>query len=348
MTRPCRRITWHFSHICLTLGRTFMPCSLESVAQWHRWPATTELVRGELHLHPIPVTGRLASAGRCRGRRACPRAEGRSYDSAPTTANPTARLRAGSTAHGASRRAAGPPSWPMPVASGGISGECEDPGAVGGDGHRVLPVHGTGAVGGHDRPAVLQYPVVRGPGAHHRLDGQHHADLDLEAPARASGVQDVGCLVHGPPDAVAAVVLEDRETRGAHHALHGVTEVTEGAAGHDLLDAGLQGTPARLDQLPVGVAALPHRGRECSIAVPTLDDRTAVDRHDVALLQHPRARAAVHDLVVDAGAQHRREPAVAEEVRGGAPAVEAVAGAGVDLAGGAAGPVGIRNHPLPS
>src|SRR3546814_19801068 len=55
--------------------------------------------------------------------------------------------------------------------------------------------------------------------------------------------------------------------------IYGVTEVTEGAAGHDLLDAGLQGTPARLDQLPVGVAALPHRGRECSIAVPTLEDR---------------------------------------------------------------------------
>src|SRR3954453_1970682 len=52
ITRPWRRITLHFSHIFLTLGRTFTfeLSSLVPVGD----PASAEVVRSELHLHPVP------------------------------------------------------------------------------------------------------------------------------------------------------------------------------------------------------------------------------------------------------------------------------------------------------
>ena len=85
-----------------------------------------------------------------------------------------------------------------------------------------------------------------------------------------------------------------------------------------------------------GVSALlidgAHRGREGGVAVPAVDDRPAVDRHDVALLEHPRPGDAVHDDLVRRGADHGRVPVVAEEVRLGSPPVEHFAPDAIELA----------------
>src|SRR5665213_1356061 len=54
ITRPCRRITLHFSHIDFTLGRTFIFLFLRPdllVAVGDTTPL--EVVRGYLHLNPI-------------------------------------------------------------------------------------------------------------------------------------------------------------------------------------------------------------------------------------------------------------------------------------------------------
>src|SRR5215216_508902 len=55
MTRPCRRMTLHFSHIFLTLGRTFMATSLLLRSLVAVRDATSgEVVGGEFDLHLVP------------------------------------------------------------------------------------------------------------------------------------------------------------------------------------------------------------------------------------------------------------------------------------------------------
>src|SRR4051794_26139394 len=51
ITRPWRRMTLHFSHMGLTLGRTFIERRLLLVPIGD--PTSGEVVRGDLHLHPI-------------------------------------------------------------------------------------------------------------------------------------------------------------------------------------------------------------------------------------------------------------------------------------------------------
>src|SRR5579871_2014991 len=53
ITRPCRRITLHFSQIGLTLGRTFTLPLLVLLLVAVGDPTTLEVVGGDLHLHPI-------------------------------------------------------------------------------------------------------------------------------------------------------------------------------------------------------------------------------------------------------------------------------------------------------
>ncbi len=53
MTRPCRRITLHFSQMGLTLGRTFMLPLLALLLVAVGDPTALQVVRGDLHLHPI-------------------------------------------------------------------------------------------------------------------------------------------------------------------------------------------------------------------------------------------------------------------------------------------------------
>jgi hypothetical protein len=54
MMRPCRRITLHFSHIFLTLGRTFtVALDLEWLFVTVSNATSGEVIRGEFHLHLV-------------------------------------------------------------------------------------------------------------------------------------------------------------------------------------------------------------------------------------------------------------------------------------------------------
>ena len=70
------------------------------------------------------------------------------------------------------------------------------------------------------------------------------------------------------------------------------------------------------------------------VAVPEADLGAAVDREQVALAQHPRARDAVHDLLVDRGAQGVAVAGDELEVRDAAVVADVRLGEGVELEGG--------------
>jgi hypothetical protein len=74
----------------------------------------------------------------------------------------------------------------------------------------MLELRGRLPVPRDDRPAILF-------GAHgvmilieHRLDGEHHGCLQLQAGRGASPVQHAGRLVHLAADAMAAILSDDR------------------------------------------------------------------------------------------------------------------------------------------
>ncbi len=78
---------------------------------------------------------------------------------------------------------------------------------------------------------------------------------------------------------------------------------------------------------------VPDAHGEGGVAVVALDDRPAVDRDDVALVQPVAAGDAVDDHVVGRGADDGREAVVAEEVGPGAPRARTSTGHGVQLGG---------------
>jgi hypothetical protein len=111
-------------------------------------------------------------------------------------------------------------------------------------------------------------------------------------------------------------------------------------AGTHRVDRRGQGAIGHVDQLLCRTVdrADPHRER--SVAVPTGDDGTTVDRQDVALFEHSLVGDAVHQFLVDGGADGGRISVVAEEVRGGAAAGEHIPSDSIELQRGHAGSSG--------
>ena len=81
-------------------------------------------------------------------------------------------------------------------------------------------------------------------------------------------------------------------------------------------DAEVERLACRVDQTAAppgdGLAA---RDREPAVGPPAVEDQPAVERHEVAVLDHQRAGNAVDDLVVDRDAQRVGESLVPEEAR---------------------------------
>ncbi len=136
---------------------------------------------------------------------------------------------------------------------------------------------------------------------------------------------------------MAAVVARAAVAGHLHHRLDGGADVTEMTTGMHGRDSRGQRSIGGVDQpLRFGLdQADAHR--EGGVAVPAVDDRTAVDRNDVASLQRAFVGDAVHDLVVDGRADHRRIAVIAEEVRRCAAAAQHVPSDSVELQRGHTG-----------
>ena len=96
--------------------------------------------------------------------------------------------------------------------------------------------------------------------------------------------------------------------------LDGVGDVGQPRSVDHCGDAGLQRQPGRFAEICVCLGDLADTEGPGRVAVPAVKDRTAVDRHEVAVGDdHLGAGDAVHDDVVDRAADRPRESVVALE-----------------------------------
>ena len=155
---------------------------------------------------------------------------------------------------------------------------------------------------------------------------KHQTGHQPRPSAGTAVVEQVWVLVHLGADAVPAVLSDDAvptapagptplrfRLQPAHLALDGVGDVGQPAA------PGRQPVGGRGDPRPhrrLGYLRHPghsrvdlsHRHGDRGVSVPAVHDRAAVDGDDVALTQHLlRRRDGVHHLLVDRGAERRRD-----------------------------------------
>ncbi len=155
--------------------------------------------------------------------------------------------------------------------------------------------------------------------------------------------------MHGGADGVAGVLPHDAVAGGLGHLLHGVADVGQPVAVDHLVDAGEEALVGHLDQTGGLLGDLADGRGEGGVAVVALDDRPAVDRDDVALLQRRVVGDAVDDHVVGRRADDGRErrgagaAAVVQEVGPGAAALDDLAADPVELAGGDPGADGLAD-----
>src|SRR5207249_11639960 len=124
----------------------------------------------------------------------------------------------------------------------------------------------------------------------------------LAAPSGEAGpvVRDLGLLVHPPPDPVTNVLADDSVAAGDRDVLDRGADVADRVAGPGSGDPGHHRETGRLDERPDRFGRVtPDEERACRIAVPALDDRPGVDRHELAGLDRAIAGDPVDDLVVE-------------------------------------------------
>src|SRR6185295_5569980 len=163
----------------------------------------------------------------------------------------------------------------------------------------MFPLRRKGMVLGDHGPAIGKQAHVPAPGVDHRLDRECHAGLQFEARVGLSVVQDLRVLVVDPPDTMPAVLAHYRKVARLGKDLNGVPDITQVCARAYLLDA----APHRLEAT-LGQALRLHRGlanevHPARITVEALFDDGDIDIDDVAALEHPLARYAVADDVID-------------------------------------------------
>ena len=169
------------------------------------------------------------------------------------------------------------------------------------------------------RPAVRVYRGGVVTQQEHRLDGDGHTWPQHVTATGLAMIQDGRFLMHLAADAVPAVFAHHLVAVRAGVTLDHGANVTKRIAGAGECYREIQGLARDLHQAErrrVHVADGDGDGR---IAVPTVNDRAKVNTEQIARLQHAvSARNTVNDLVVDAGADARREAVIALERRRGA------------------------------
>src|SRR5271155_2075763 len=183
-------------------------------------------------------------------------------------------------------------------------------------GHSVLEVRRITAVRGPRGPLIIQHSHARAARVHHRLDGQHHALLQLGALTRRTVIRQLRIFVHLGADSVAHKLAHHRISVLLHPLLHRGRYISQAISRPDLRDALLQRFPRHAQQLLALRRHLAHRNRQRRVAKIPVQLDAEIHRKNVAFTQLPRRRwNPVHHFLIDRSAHRARIPPVALERR---------------------------------
>jgi len=136
----------------------------------------------------------------------------------------------------------------------------------------------------------------------HRLDREHHALFESESGAGCAVVKDLRVFMKVLAYAVAAELLNNRESMGLSMTLDRVTDITKGCAGFDLKNPEIHGFLADFCQTACPDWNLAYQKHLAGVAMVTVLDDGDIDIDDVATLQLLGSGNAVTDSMVDGSA----------------------------------------------
>ena len=189
------------------------------------------------------------------------------------------------------------------------------------DGDGVLEMCGPAPVAGLDGPAVRHHIYFITALRDHRLDGDAKAVAQLLAFSSASVVGNLRVLVHLAPYTVSYELADDAVALGFAMALDGVADVSDAMSGYSLFDAFVESLLGGSEQTLGLIADFADHEGIAGVAVVTVEEGSAVNRDDVALLEDVfLARYSVYHHIVDGCADAAGERAtvvIRETLEGG-------------------------------
>lgn len=165
-------------------------------------------------------------------------------------------------------------------------GNREDLGTILGDRNGVLDVHRPLGISGDRCPPVVEDGDLACASTDHGLERQHVAGPDAWTGPGSAGVVDRRRLVHRPPNPVTREAFGEVIPRLGDDAAHDGAVVTEASARDDRGDSGSKSVLGGLDESPRRRVDGADADGERRVAVPTLDDRAAVHRDHIAVVEH--------------------------------------------------------------
>lgn len=157
---------------------------------------------------------------------------------------------------------------------------------------------GPGAVCGDGSPVILQHLDAVSTQINHRLNGQNHAALESGQGITRAVVGNLRLLMQVAADSVSHIVPDDSESEGFDKVFNGTTDLHEGVALLGLSNAAEERLLCHGQQAAGFHAHVAHGDSHGIVSVPAVHNGTAVQTHDVAVLNHTRTADAVDNLLV--------------------------------------------------
>src|SRR5262245_7623771 len=169
------------------------------------------------------------------------------------------------------------------------------------------------SVEGYHCPSIGKHLNVFVSQIYHWLDRNHQTLSQDRSSTRFAVIWYLRLFVHGTANAVAAVVLYNREAKWLDIRLHRVADIPKPVSDVAFFDRSVKGLLRRFKQPLHRFTNLADRNSHRSVSHVSHVGRAAIDTHDIAFAQLPLAGDPMHDLIIYRGANRARISVIAFE-----------------------------------